>query len=94
MATIADLKTPWGSLSSEEKMEIIKGVRRIRLQIKPPRTKTEKKRREVKSSQLKALNSMSDEQLDILLKRLEEKRDGRTGVEHQTDEGEGSQEGD
>ena len=76
MATIADLKTPWNSLSSEEKMEIIKGVRRNRLQIKPPRTKTEKKRREVKSSQLKALNSMSDEQLDILLKRLEEGRKG------------------
>ena len=76
MATIADLKTPWGSLSSEEKMEIIKGVRRNRLQIKPPRTKTEKKRREIKSSQLKALNSMSDEQLDILLKRLEEGRKG------------------
>jgi len=94
MATIADLKTPWASLSFDEKMEIIKGVRRNRLQIKPPRTKTEKKRREVKSSQLKTIESMSNEQLDILLKKLEEKRDGRTGVEHQTDEGEGSQEGD
>ena len=73
MATIADLKTPWGSLDKEKKLEVVKEVRRSRLQIKAPKTKTDKKRRETKSSNLKAIESMSTEQLDILLKRLEEK---------------------
>ena len=74
MATIADLKTPWNSLSPDEKIEIIKEVRRSRLQIKAPKTKMDKKRREAKSSQLKALDSMSEDQRDILLERLEEGR--------------------
>lgn len=74
MTALSDLKTPWASLLSEEKAAIIKKVRGSRLQIKAPKTKVDKKRREAKSSHLKTLDSMSGDELDILIKRLEERK--------------------
>ena len=74
MATLSSLKPLWPTLTDDERVAIVKAVRIRRLETKPPKTKAVKERREEKSSTLRTLENMSAEELDILIKKMEEKK--------------------
>lgn len=74
MTTIYDLKTDYRDLSDEDKITLVKEIRQRRLETKPARTATAKKRREKKVKNLSAIERMSVEELDLLIKKLEDSR--------------------